>query len=180
MNEGINLLPSQAKFRALRSVIQKKINLFMGLFGSVVIVASLVVIGFLFFSHQSLVKANNQYEALNMELRTMSDVFATSWGVKYRAKIVGKLLDDRFEYGNSIERVNNLFSKDISVSSMEIIAMNDFLINAESASDEGMMEIENMIELVKKEEIDGLENLNLLSLSKVGSNWKFKLEVQLK
>jgi hypothetical protein len=180
MNEGINLLPNQAKFRALRSALQKKINLFMWLFGVGMTLTALVVIGFLVFSRTSLNGLIKKQNALNMELKTMSDVFTTSWAVKYRAKIVGNLLSDRFEYGESIEKVNDLFSKKVSVNSLEIRGINDFLIDAEAKNDEGINEIEALIEEVKNKENEDLDNVNLISLSKSGSTWKFKMEVKLK
>ena len=178
MSEGLNLLPNRAKFRALRSLLQKKVNLFMWIFGAILMTCSLVVIGFLIFTRQSLNKSIGEYNVLKTESKTMSDVFSTSWGVKYRAKTVGKLLSDRFEYGKSIEKVNSLFSKKINISSLEIKEINDFLVDGTIDSNEGMDEIEKLIEEADQDE--ELDTVELISLNKVSSIWKFKLGVKLK
>lgn len=178
--KSLNLLPSQAKFRALRSAIQSKTKLFMWIFGFILIGGSLVVIGFLIMTRQKLNGIVRKYNAVNTELKTMSDAFTTSWGVKYRAKIVGKLLSDRFEYGKSIEKVNGLFSKKVIINSLEIRGINDFLLDAGTDSSEGMDEVEELIEKVRNKSIEGLEKVDLITLNRTGNNWKFKLEVILK
>jgi hypothetical protein len=120
MKEGLNLLPSMAKFQAARIKLKKRIDLVMFIFLSVWILSAVVLFTILIVNNYSLKKAETKKTiALNRYKSLVTNVVLSQKN-KYQAKMVGQVLNERFEYGSSIEKATGLFSGNIVLKSFEI------------------------------------------------------------
>ena len=100
MKEGLNLLPSVAKFQAARVNLKKKIALAMMIFLGVWIFLIVGVFVWLGFNGLLLNKAKKQNDFALERYKTLVTNVVLSKKNKYQAKLVGKILKERFEYGS--------------------------------------------------------------------------------
>ncbi|HOR02272.1 MAG TPA: hypothetical protein PKZ92_03380 [Candidatus Woesebacteria bacterium] len=177
----LNLLPSEAKFQAEKIKIKGMINNFLWIFGGFwflllvgVVVVSLVM-------QLSLKGLTKEYEKNQNEYQALAGSMATNQKVKYQAKVVSKVLVDRFEYGKSMEMIKNLFSQDIVISNLEIGERKVFTIFGTVVDGSKLSEVEQKVIDINYDLIEGFSSAKMTGLSYDPiKNWQFQVEVKLK
>lgn len=178
MKQDLNLLPSVAKFQAAKIRLKKRIFLFMSIFLGIWVF--LMVFIFIWSGINSLLLTKAKKDnttALDKYKSLVTDV-VLSKNNKYQAKIVGKVLNDRFEYGASIEKIMNVFSGDIKLEDFKIKGKKQFILNGSTAGS-NLITVEEMIRDINLGLDSDFKSVTLNNVS-IGSNlWKFEMEVNL-
>ncbi|MDD4135908.1 MAG: hypothetical protein PHN66_02460 [Candidatus Shapirobacteria bacterium] len=179
MNEGLNLLPSVAKFQAAKIRLKKRINLGMGVFFGCWVLLVIIVLGWLWFNNFLLKKAEGKNTTALNNYKSLATNVVLSKKNKYQAKLVGQVLKERFEYGSSIEKVMNLFSEKITLENFEIDSKKHFLLKGSTTNGININEVEDKIRDIN---LGLYPDFGLAKLNSVIINfdrWTFEMEVDL-
>lgn len=177
----LNLLPSQAKFQAERIHFKKIINNFLWIFVGVWLLLLVGVFLFEFTLTLSLKKSNGDYQKVLRQYESLMENMALNQKVKYQAKVVAKVLSGRFEYGESMRLVKELFPADIEIENLEIVKTNEFQVDGKILEGENLVKLEELIDEVNIGLIDGVKKMKIKDVSvDAKKGWKFALEVSLK
>lgn len=176
----INLLPSQAKFQAKRMALKAKINFFLWILGGIWVVFLIVVLGIFFISQMVLNQLNKKYESGLGQYNSLLGSMAVTQQVKYQAKLVGKILEERFEYGNSIEKVKSIFSENIEINDVKIENQKQFVLSGSVASGQYMDEVEDKVVEINSGELEGFLGAELKMVEINQNGWAFEMEVKLR
>lgn len=177
---SVSLLPSQAKFQLARTKLREKLLVVMVVVIVVWLLASLSIWVWWIIQNQKYKSAKVDYEKVSLEYKNRKDELLTSYKLKYQAKMVGKVLASRFEYGKAITSINNLLPKEIAIDTFKIQGQNSFVISYSTADGKNIDIVEEKIGEIKNKKIENFENAELTSLSMADNYWKFMLEVKTK
>jgi hypothetical protein len=177
MKEGLNLLPSVAKFQAAKIKLKKGIGLGMGFFVGLWILLLLAVFGWLFFNNYSLKKAQSANSLVSNKYKTLATSVVLSKKNKYQAKIVGQVLNERFEYGTLIQEVTNLFSENVTLGDYQIKDKKQFLLKGNLVNGSNMDEIENKIKEINSGKYPDFSSAKLKTIMVTSTGWSFEMEV---
>lgn len=177
MKEGLNLLPSVAKFQAAKINLKKKIGLGMGIFLGFWILLMMVVFVWLGIDNLLLTKAKKENVFALDKYKTLVTNVVISKKNKYQAKLVGKVLNERFEYGASIEKIKNIFSENIVLENFEIKDKKQFILKYSLNNGSNMTEIESKIRDINNGLIPDFKSAKLTSISIKDGGWNFEMEV---
>jgi hypothetical protein len=179
MKEGLNLLPSVAKFQAARMKLKKKINLGIGIFLCFWVFFMIIVFSWLGFSNYLLKKAKKDNTlALNQYKSLVTNVVLSKKN-KYQAKLVGKVLSERFEYGASIDKITKIFSENVVIENFEIKRKKQFILNGVLVDGLNMIEVEEKVRDINFGLISGFKSAKLNSVAVNADGWTFEMEVDL-
>jgi len=179
MNEGLNLLPSVAKFQAAKIRLKKRINLGMGIFLGCWVLLVVIVFSWLWFSNYSLKKMESKNTAVLNNYKSLATNVVLSKKNKYQAKLVGQVLKGRFEYGSSIEKIINLFSEDITLKNFEIKDKKQFLLKGTVVNGINVSEVEDKVRDINLGLYPDFSQANLNSVAIGSDGWTFEMEVNL-
>lgn len=177
---NLNLIPSKAKFQAARIKLQKQVRLTL-----TIVLALWTAVGVTLFSWEGVVRLRfnkvTAAKALAEEnYRSMKDDIVTSQQLKYRAKMVGGVLNDRFEYGKSFEIINSLFPAEITITSIDLNEGGVFLIRGGMTSKVAVDTLEKLITDINAGAKENLRAAKLTALAVNSGVWNFAVEVALK
>jgi hypothetical protein len=176
----LNLLPSSAKFQAERMRLKTIVNSFLWVFGGIWLL--LVISGFLFdfVLNFNLKKLNTEYKTVSSQYKSLSENMVLNQKIKYQAKIVAKVLSDRFEYGESMKLVSSLFSDKIIIDNLDITDKKKFEISGSVVEGENMNEVEKLVEQINSGLVDGVKSAEIKNVSvDTIKGWNFTMEVEL-
>ena len=179
MNEGLNLLPSVAKFQAAKIKLKKRINLGMGIFLGCWVLSVMIVFSWLWFSNYSLKKTESKNTTVLNNYKSLATNVVLSKKNKYQAKLVGQVLKERFEYGSAIKKITNLFSENIILENFEIKDKKQFLLKGSIVNEINISEVENKVRDIN---LGLYPDFSLAKLNSVVINpgvWTFEMEVDL-
>ena len=179
MNEGLNLLPSVAKFQAAKIRLKKRINLGMGVFFGFWVLLVIIVLGWFWFNNFLLKKEESKNTTALNNYKSLATNVVLSKKNKYQAKLVGQVLKERFEYGSSIEKIMNLFSEKITLESFQIDNKKHFLIKGSTINGININEVEDKVRDIN---LGLYPDFGLAKLNSVFINfdrWTFEMEVDL-
>ena len=179
MNNDINLLPSQAKFQAKRVALKAKINFFLWIFGGIWVVLLILVLGGFFISKMALNQVNKKYQTDLNQYKSLLGSMVVNQQVKYRAKIVGQVLGERFEYGSSIERIRSIFAENIKIDDIGIEGKKQFTLEGSVNDGKYVSEVEEKIVEINNGELEGFTKAVLKDIQIDNGVWIFKMEVYL-
>jgi hypothetical protein len=172
----LNLLPSRARFQQKKIQLKKKITMFVTGLVSVLTI-SLVVVGF-FWLIASL-NLKNQEKRYNTALKDYEAVVqgvATSQDLKYKAKLLGEVLSERFEYGSFIKRIDSFFINNVHIDDYRLAGFEKIKING-TASGDNIEEVEKRVRQINRGEVEGFKSAKIISLQADKGVWKFSMEV---
>jgi len=178
---NINLLPSQAKFQADKIKLKKTIRHYeiMALGGWLVFLIGALV---LFFGSGFILSASQKkyQQAVNV-FQSDTEGIVLNQLLKYRAKALGQVLNDRFEYAASFEKVSSIFSDEAKVSKFEL---NDkdksFTMTVTVLDKDGVNYIEDRVLEVNEGKVEGVKKINITGVSyEVKGEWSINLEVMI-
>lgn len=179
MSEDLNLLPSVAKFQAARIKFKKKVALLMGIFLGAWIFLVVVVFGWFGINNFLLNKyKKDNVTALDQYKSLVTNVVLSKQN-KYQAKIVGKVLSERFEYGTSIEKIMNLFSGNIILEDFKIKDKKQFILNGKVDNGSYLINVEELVRDINLGLYSDFKLAKLNSLSIKDNSWTFEMEVSL-
>ncbi len=179
MKEGLNLLPSVAKFQAARIKLKKKINLVMGVFLGLWVLFVVIVFSWLGFNNFLLNRAKKENTSALNQYKSLVTNVVLSKKNKYQAKLVGKVLSERFEYGASIDKITKIFSENIIVENFEIKNKKQFMLKGVLYSGINMVEVEEKVRDINLGLVSGFKSAKLNSINVDASGWTFEMEVNL-
>ncbi|MDD3998872.1 MAG: hypothetical protein PHR98_02065 [Candidatus Shapirobacteria bacterium] len=178
---NINLLPSQAKFQADKIKLKKKIRHYemMALWGWLVFLIGAFV---LFFGSGIILSASQKkyQQAVNI-FQSDTEGIVLNQLLKYRAKALGQVLNDRFEYAASFEKVASIFSDKAKVSEFEL---NDkdksFTMTVRASDKDGVDYIEDRVLEVNEGKVEGVKKITITGVSyQVRGEWLIDMEVMI-
>lgn len=177
---SLNLLPSQAKFRADKIRLQKKTRQWMGIvliiwtigFGGILLAE--VVLGW------QLKDQLSKKAMATAGVNAMSEQVLVNQNLKYKSKLVGKVLSQRFEYGKAFEVVNNLFPEGISITNFEMEPNGKFVVSAVTDGKKNVDELEEMMLVINEGGNPQFSRIVLNGLSVKNGIWSIEVEVALK
>ncbi|MFA7300933.1 MAG: hypothetical protein WC069_01300 [Candidatus Shapirobacteria bacterium] len=179
---SLNLLPSQAKFQVEKiraaSLSKKILTSFL--------VVWVVLVLIVFFVRQVelwlVTKQNDKYKSLVASYLESSDEIVTSQIIKFRTKLLGKVLTDRFEYSNAFNVVGNIFDPQIIINDFELKEKTFFEMTVEAGSPELMKSIESRVSQINLGASPEVKRIVIKSAtySKTLLKWVVALEVYIK
>lgn len=179
MKEGLNLLPSVAKFQAAKIKLKKKINLTMIVFLSAWVFLMVVVFGWLWTNQLLLTNAKKTNTSALNRYKSLVSNAVLSQKNKYQAKLVSEVLNERFEYGTSIQKITTLFSNSVVLKNFEINGKKQFILDGYLPNGVSMNEVEEKVNNINSGLIPDFKSAKLNSISIDGDGWSFEMEVDL-
>ena len=178
---NINLLPSQAKFQADKIKLKKTIRHYemMVLGGWLLLVVGTFV---LFFGSGFLLNnSQKKYQQAVNIFQSDTEGIVLNQLLKYRAKALGQVLNDRFEYAASFEKINSIFSEKAKVSEFELNDKDKIFTMTVTATDkEGVDYVEDRVLEVNEGKVDGIKKITISGVTyEVGGQWSIKMEVMI-
>jgi len=176
---NINLLPSQAKFQADKIKLKKTIRHYemMALGGWLVLLIGALV---LFFGSGIILSGSQKkyQQAVNI-FQSNTDGIVLNQMLKYRAKALGQVLNDRFEYAASFEKINSIFSEKVKVSEFKL---NDkdksFTVTVIATNKDGVNYIEDRVLEINEDKIEGVKKATINGVTyQVHGEWLIDMEV---
>jgi len=179
MKEGLNLLPSVAKFQAARIKLKKQISFSMAIFLGAWILSIIVVFVWLGLTNYLLVRAKKDNDVVLNQYKSLVTNVVLSKKNKYQAKLVGKVLSERFEYGASIEKITKIFSENIVLDNFEIKNKKQFILKGTMFDGKNIIEVEEKVRDINLGFLSDFKSAKLNSVSINGGGWSFEMEVDL-
>jgi hypothetical protein len=98
---------------------------------------------------------------------------------KYQAKLVGQVLSERFEYGTLIQKITNLFSKNISMGDFSIKEKKAFIFKGSLNNGINISEVEEKIRDINLGNYPDFKSAKLNTIEVHSKDWTFEVEVEL-
>jgi len=179
---SLNLLPSQAKFQMdkIRATTQSKtvVKYFLSIWIGIVVIILLVLQG----ENIWLSNLNTKYKVAVVDYLSSSQEIVVSQTIKFRTKLLAKVLADRFEYANAFTMVGNIFDKSITIKDFELKEKKYFVVGVIASSNDAMKEVETRVAQVNTGVEPDIKNIVIKSVlySKISNDWLIAMEVYLK
>lgn len=113
------------------------------------------------------------YEAMASEV-------VTSKQLKYRAKMVGQVLSDRFEYAATMKKMDGFFSDQVIIDNFELVDRDAFEVEGRTKTETGVDEVEQKVVDINAGLVEDFSGAELTSLGWEEGEWSFTMEVALK
>jgi len=177
---SLNLLPSQAKFRAFKTLWKKRIN--AGLTGviGVWVISAFLVLGLNIITRIKIKQEQRLYDKTYDLYKDKTDDLITTKQLKYQAKLMSKVLAERREYGLSISNVKKMFGEGYSVDNFVVKNFNSFGVIISTMDNKKVDELEKKLKNLTTNNIEGIAGAQLQSVSMTSGIWTFSLEVTTK
>lgn len=179
MKEGLNLLPSVAKFQAAKVKLKKKISLVTGIFLGCWVLSMVIIFAWLGVNNLLLDRAKKENTSTLNQYKSLVSSVVLSKKNKYQAKLVGKVLSERFEYGASIDKITKIFSENIVLENFEIKNKKQFILKCFLNDGSRMLEVEEKVRDINLGLFSDFKSAKLNSISIDKNSWKFEMEVDL-
>ena len=175
----LSLLPSQARFRMDKLNWIKRNRLIIGVMSGIWMTGLAAVILLNLVSLWQYNLAAKKLAAATKDLAGMADGVVNSQRLKYNAKLVGAVLDQRFEYGKAFKTIATMFPDGVTLDKFELQDKGAFSI-AGRAEGENINKVEKIINDINQGGDERFSKINLKSLSVKDVIWSFSAEVKLK
>jgi hypothetical protein len=177
----LNLLPSSAKFQAERIHLKTMITNFLWVFGGIWLLLVVFVFLFEFILNLNLKNLNAKYKKVASVYESLSENMALNQKIKYQAKVVARVLADRFEYGESMKLVEELFSSNVTVENLEVNGSKNFKVVGGVADGRFLDEVEDVVEEINSGSVDVFKSAEIKNISvDMVKGWKFEVKVELR
>ena len=179
MKEGLNLLPSMAKFQMAKVKLKRMINLGMVIFLSFWVLLTVIIFGWLGTNNFLLKQAETKNTKVLNSYKSLATSVVLSKKNKYQAKLVGQVLKERFEYGSLIKKITDFFPENVSLENFEIKSKKQFITIGVLTNGLDMNFIEDKVRDINRGVYPDFSSAKLTSI-KIDSNiWSFEMEVNL-
>lgn len=175
----LSLLPSQAKFRMDKLKWIRRNRRIIGILSAIWMTGLVVVILLNLVSLWRFNQAGKRLTAATKDLAGMADGVVNSQRLKYNAKLVGAVLDQRFEYGKAFKTIATMFPEGVTLDKFELQEKGIFSINGRTEG-ENINKVEKIITDINQGGDQRFSSMTLKSLSVKDIIWSFSAEVKLK
>lgn len=174
----LNLLPSQAKFQAERMHLKKMISNFIWVMGGGWLTVVIVVLGLNLLAQLSLNQLNKKHQKTADQYKSLAQNMLISQQVKQQAKVVATVLQKRFEYGSSMEKIKNIFSDKIVINGFHLTEDKTYKLEVSVPNPIDFDEVELKIDDINQGSLEGFKSAKLekLEIDKA-KGWIFNMEV---
>lgn len=177
---NLNLLPSRAKFQAIKIKYQNHNRRAMiALVGAWVATVAVVLMLNLYAGIVQKAAAA-KLEQTEKNYAGLADNVVVSQRLKYKAKMVGGVLDERFEYGQAFETIQKLFPPTITLNNYQLKNKNSFEISGKTIGRQNVDYLERLVMDINSGRDMLLKTAKITGLSLSGIEWDFTMEVELK
>jgi len=177
---NLNLIPSKAKFQADRIKIQKQVRLVITVVLAIWAASATSLFLLTGVMKVRLNSASVNQKKVQQNYSSLQDNIVTSQKLKYKAKMVGGALNNRFEYGTSFETINNLFPPTINLKNYDLHDGGIFQVKGITSEKANIDLLESTVDTINRGDNDKLKSARLTALTLKGGVWDFTMEVVLK
>ena len=177
---NLNLLPSQAKFQADRMKLQKKLRQYLLVAVVIWVSVGILTLALNLVFNFRLKHEEKKYNQIITTLKSMDQEIALSQLIKYRIKVLGEVLKERFEYSTAFETINGLFSEKASLGKFNMDANKAFEIEVLANDRETLDYIENRVRRINEGEVPEVSKITMKEAVVAGNSWTVNMEVVLK
>lgn len=176
----LNLLPSSAKFQAKKIQLRKRIGeLSVGLL-IIWVLSIMMVFAWWYIGKMALEKEADANSRVSKEFAALAQEIVVGQDLKTKAKLVGEVLDKRFEYSRAFEQVSGMFPEEIILKDFDLEDKTNIGLTGISYSSEGMDKLELLIEEINRGENEDFSKASIEKVVLNGSYWEFTIKVELK
>lgn len=179
MKEGLNLLPSMAKFQMVKIKLKKNINRVMIVFLVLWVLSVAVIFGWLQVNNLLLKQTETKNTKALNNYKSLATNVVLSKKNKYQAKLVGQILKERFEYGSLIKKITAFFPSNISLENFKIKSKKQFILNGVLTNGSDMNDVEDKIRDINLGLYPDFASAKLTSVEVNYKGWLFEMEVNL-
>jgi hypothetical protein len=151
----------------------------MWVMGGLWLIVVIIVLGLNLMAQLKLNQLNKKYQKSADQYKSLSENILINQQVKYQAKVVAMVLQQRFEYGSSMEKIKNIFSDKVIIDSFDLTEAKTYKIEASVPEAINMDEVEMRIDDINQGRLDDFKSAKLESLEIKTNGWKFVMEVVL-
>lgn len=174
----LNLLPSEAKFQVERMRLKKLINNFLWVLGGGWLVVVIILLGLSLLGQLNLNQLQKKYQKSADQYNSLAGDVLINQKVKNQAKIVATVLQSRFEYGSSMEKIRNIFSDKVVIDSFDLDETKTYKIEAFVPEKKDFDEVEIKIDDINQGRVEGFKSAKLESLTlDTTKGWNFVMDV---
>jgi len=177
---SLNLLPNEAKFQAQRIQFRKKSDLVSKIILTIWLLAIIVVIAWWLLVKMVVNKSETKKDQAMRQFMGLADNVVINQNLRYKAKLVGQILNNRFEYAKTFRSILALFPVGVTVNKYELKTGKVFTIQGEIGNSLTMDAIEAMVKSVNNQENPEFEKAKLTSMKLDDNNWSFSMEISIK
>lgn len=177
---SINLLPNEAKFLANRIKFGKQVLTVTYVMGGVWFSGLVIIYLIWFIFRQVYLAAGNKLTQAQTAYSQLSEHLITNQKLRYRVKLVSKILDSRFEYAHAFRTITNLFPATVTIKQFELQPDGSFVVNASVDQHSLMDEVEKRVLEINQGKSPDFSLAVLKSLSVNGRSWNFTLQVTIR
>ncbi len=176
----LNLLPSEAKFQAEKIHLKKILNNVMWALGGGWLILVIILLMVNLISQLNLNQLNKKLQQSAAQYKSLAGEMLINQTIKQQAKVVAMVLQQRFEYGSSMEKVKSIFSDKIVIDDLELGEAKKYKIQASVADPINFDEVETKVDDINMGKYKGVKSAELknIEINRV-KGWNFSLEVTL-
>ncbi|MCW1948828.1 MAG: hypothetical protein KIH89_000025 [Candidatus Shapirobacteria bacterium] len=158
------------------------VNNFLWAIGGLWLVALLTIFGLSFFMSWKQKDLDKKYQTKLNTYKSMVEEINLTQRIKYQAKVVARVLENRFEYGKSMMLVNNVFPNSVKVEDIQLSNNHtSFRITGNTSAGTVMDEVEDKISLINSGGVEGLASAEIVSVNVSPlKGWSFTTDLFLK
>ena len=180
MTNDLNLLPNVAKFQAQRLKFKNQIILAVEVFVGVWVLMVVLIFGLSFVNKARFNVLDKKYRGILLDMDNFAKDVVLTQQIKYKSKIVGNILNNRFEYGEAFDAIAGLFGPEISITNYDLVETGSISIQAVALGLTTMDLVEDKIEEINSGSDETFGSAELSSLAYDSNAWNFTMEVKLK
>lgn len=179
---SLNLLPSQAKFQMdkirAKSLGRKIVSYFLAVW----VIVVLIILSILWVENWWLSQLDKKYKLAVSDYLSLSQEIVVSQTIKFRTKLLAKVLNDRFEYSNAFETVGGIFDSNVSVKDFQLKDKSFFALSVTANNNEAVKQIESRVDEINLGLVPEIKKILIKTViySKADKSWLILLEVYLK
>ncbi len=176
---NLNLLPSQAKFQADRMNLQAKLRQYILIAAVIWVSLGILTLALNLIFDFRIKQEERRYNQSLEALKSMDQEIALSQLIKYRIKVLGEVLKERFEYSTAFETITNLFAERTSLGKFNMDENKKFEIEVLASDKETLDYIENKVKRINTGEVEGVKTVKMKEAVFEAGQWTVALEVVL-
>ena len=114
-------------------------------------------------------------------MQNLSSDIVVNQLLKYRSKVLGEVLKNRFEYSTAFEKINSLFGAGVKVTNFELVNKSEFTVSAQTTGKENVNGIEDKVAEINLGEVEGVTKAVINGATHTNDDqWLVQMEVYLK
>lgn len=177
----LNLLPSSAKFQVERVKWRRWAKGYLWILGVLWLVLVVIVVVWWLVVKYGLAGLEQKYQRVLASYKALAGEAWENEKIKYKTKVVGEMLVNRFEYGQTLRKIDELFpSQKIKIDDFELADKKRFLVKGQIDDGPNVDELEKRISEINQGGSEIFNQAGLLALSVDGLVWSFEMEVDIK